>query len=55
MNYCVVALSLFSSDIPTWSADGLYSVQCRSVTRGRRGAYLPLEKNVSDIVWNYRT
>jgi len=27
MNSCVVALSLFSSDIPTWSADSLYSVQ----------------------------
>jgi len=27
MNYCVVALSLFSSDILTWSADSLYSVQ----------------------------
>ena len=27
MNCCVVALSLFSSDIVTWSADSLYSVQ----------------------------
>jgi len=27
MNSCVVALSLFSSDILTWSADSLYSVQ----------------------------
>jgi len=27
MNCCVVALSLFSSDILTWSADSLYSVQ----------------------------
>jgi len=27
MNCCVLALSLFSSDILTWSADSLYSVQ----------------------------
>jgi len=27
MNSCVAALSLFSSDILTWSADSLYSVQ----------------------------
>jgi len=27
MNCCVVALSLFSSDILTWRADSLYSVQ----------------------------
>jgi len=27
MNSCVAALSLFSSDILTWSADNLYSVQ----------------------------
>jgi len=27
VNSCVVALSLFSSDILTWSADSLYSVQ----------------------------
>jgi len=27
MNCCVVALSVFSSDILTWSADSLYSVQ----------------------------
>ena len=27
VNSCVAALSLFSSDIPTWSADSLYSVQ----------------------------
>jgi len=27
MDCCVVALSLFSSDILTWSADSLYSVQ----------------------------
>jgi len=27
MSYCVVALSVFSSDILSWSADGLYSVQ----------------------------
>jgi len=27
MNSCVVALSLFSSNILTWSADSLYSVQ----------------------------
>jgi len=27
MNCCVVVLSLFSSDILTWSADSLYSVQ----------------------------
>jgi len=27
VNCCVVALSLFSSDIITWSADSIYSVQ----------------------------
>ena len=27
MNYRVVALGLFSSDILTWSADSLYAVQ----------------------------
>jgi len=27
MNSCVAALSLFSSDILTWSADSVYSVQ----------------------------
>jgi len=27
MNCCVVALSVFSSDILTWSPDSLYSVQ----------------------------
>jgi len=27
INCCVVALSLFSSDSPTWSTDSLYSVQ----------------------------
>jgi len=27
MNCCVVALSLFSFDIVTWSADSFYSVQ----------------------------
>ena len=27
VNCCVVALSVFSSDILTWSADSLYSVQ----------------------------
>jgi len=27
MNSCVAALSLFSSDILTWNADSLYSVQ----------------------------
>jgi len=27
MNCCVVALNLYSSDIVTWSADSLYSVQ----------------------------
>jgi len=27
MSYCVVALSVFSSDILTWSANSLYSVQ----------------------------
>ena len=27
MNCCIVALSLFSSDIVTWSADSIYSVQ----------------------------
>jgi len=27
MNFCVAALSIFSSDILTWSADSLYSVQ----------------------------
>jgi len=27
MSFCVVALSLFSSDILTWNADNLYSVQ----------------------------
>jgi len=27
MNHCVVALSVFPSDILTWSADSLYSVQ----------------------------
>jgi len=27
MNCCVVALSLFSSNIVTWNADSLYSVQ----------------------------
>ena len=38
MNCCVVALSVFSSDILTWGADILVSIQCQGRTQGgRRG------------------
>jgi len=35
MNCCVVALSAFSSDILTWSADILVYIQRQGRTRGR--------------------
>jgi len=33
MNCCVVALSVFSSDILTWSADVLVYIQCQGRTQ----------------------
>ena len=33
MNCCVVALSVFSSDILTWSADVLVYIQCQGHTQ----------------------
>jgi len=39
MNCCVVALSLFSSDIVTWSADSLYSVQSHKTSGVRIEEY----------------
>jgi len=51
MNYCVVALSLFSSDILTWSADSLYSVQWHKLRGVRVEEYAyyvkKLRQNVS--------
>jgi len=35
MNCCVVALSVFSSDILTWSADIVVYIQCQGRTQGR--------------------
>jgi len=34
MNCCVVALSVFSSDILTWRADILVYIQCQGRTQG---------------------
>jgi len=42
MNCCVVALSVFSSDILTWSADVLVYIQCQGRTQGGIG----LKKNL---------
>jgi len=47
MNSCVAALSLFSSDILTWSADSLYSVQSGADPGG--GAISPLKTYESSI------
>jgi len=43
MNYCVVALSVFSSDILTWGADILVYTQCQGRTQGRVGLNIPLK------------
>ena len=37
MNCCVVALSVFSSDILTWGADILVYIQCQGRTQGGLG------------------
>jgi len=47
MNCCVVALSVFSSDILTWSADILVYIQCQGRSQGGGGLYeLPLELDI---------
>jgi len=40
MNCCVVALSLFSSDILTWSIDSLYSFIFSAMTHKIRGVHV---------------
>ena len=58
MNCCVVALSSFSSDIPTWSADSLYSVQWRKIRKVRVEEYAycvnKLRQNVGWETWIWR-
>jgi len=47
MNCCVVALSIFSSDILTWSADILVYIQCHWRTqRGSLRLKPPLELDI---------
>jgi len=50
INSCVAALSLFSSDMLTWRADGLYSVQRHKIRGVRVEEYAyhvnPLRQNV---------
>jgi len=46
MNCCVVALSAFSSDILTWSADILVYIQCQWRTRGGGWIKAPLELDI---------
>ena len=46
MNCCVVALSVFSSDILTWSADILVYIQCQGRTQGGLGLNFPLKLDI---------
>jgi len=41
MNCCIVALSVFTSDILTWSADILVYIQCQGRTQGGGWINLP--------------
>ena len=58
MNCCVVALGLFSSDISTWSANSLYSVQRHKIRWGRVEEYAyyvnELRQNVGLEAWIWR-
>ena len=57
MNCCVVALNVFSSDILTWNADSLYSVQWH-IRRVRVEDYVhcfkELWENVGSETWIWR-
>jgi len=46
MNCCVVALSVFSSDILTWGADILVYIQCQGRTQGGLGLNSPLKLDI---------
>jgi len=46
MNCCVVALSVFSSDILTWGTDILVYVQCQGRTQGGLGLNFPLKLDI---------
>ena len=47
MNCCVVALSVFSSDILTWGADILVYIQCQGRTQGGSlGLNFPLKLDI---------
>jgi len=47
INCCVVALSVFSSDILTWSDDVLVYIQCQGRTQGGGlGLNFPLELDI---------
>jgi len=45
MNCCVVALSVFSSDILAWGADILVYIQCQGRTQGL-GLNFPLKLDI---------
>jgi len=55
MNCCVVALTLFSSDIVTWSADSLDSVQWHKIRGVRVKEYVyyvkKLRQNIGSETW----
>jgi len=46
MNCCVIALSVFSSDILTWGADILVYIQCQGRTQGGLGLNFQLKLDI---------